>query len=86
LPALALGIKRFHDLGMTGWWMSPLTPAFFLYHESFEAFQNLAYAIGSWIYLSVFWVIVVIVLSLMQLFVEGNLGENQYGQDPLERR
>jgi uncharacterized membrane protein YhaH (DUF805 family) len=52
IPALAVGVRRLHDTGRSGWWL-------LLYLT----------CIG-WVVLLVFWIL------------EGNQGQNQYGDDP----
>ena len=84
-PMVVLGIKRFHDLEMTGYWTIALLPTYFLSAELFEFGHFIANAIGPWIYVGTIWLFAIFVLNVMQLFVRGKVGENRFGPDPLER-
>ena len=84
-PLFALSIKRFHDLGLTGWWSTVMLPQFFLSAELFEFGRYIATAIGNWVYLGTIWLLAIFILGIMLAFARGNLGKNQYGQDPLEK-
>jgi len=90
-PFAALTIKRFHDLGMTGWWtivMLPtvlLWPVFVMFSELAAYGELISSDIGALKYVGTIWLMAIFILNLMQLGMRGNVGVNRFGPDPLER-
>jgi uncharacterized membrane protein YhaH (DUF805 family) len=76
LPTLAVGVRRLHDIGRSGWWL-------LAGYGAFAASTALAFAgMGGWEYLlsvaAGIGFLVLLVFSVM----EGNRGPNRFGEDP----
>lgn len=88
-PNMAITIKRYHDRGMSGWWVLwsilIVCGAGFLILSAVETLKygNLIGAwIGAWIglYVGVF---ALIAFTLIVYFLPGQRGANRFGPDPL---
>lgn len=109
-PLTALSIKRFHDVGLSGWWyvslylvwlifdevifvrsMGELSPTFSViieklnidisYLESLVQQLPDAIAIAYFIFSFLFGLGLIVITLIMP----GNVGDNRYGSDPLDR-
>ncbi len=83
VPSLAVGCRRLHDRGKTGWWQAfpyGMIMITLLLGVSFAHAQGLAWGLvivgGALTLVSWLWLIV-------QMALPGNAGINQYGADPL---
>jgi uncharacterized membrane protein YhaH (DUF805 family) len=83
---VCIGFKRFHDLGLPGWWslvyIVPMLLAAFLTTGSFFLSEG-----GFlWILAEILWAVSLVILVGQLVFVYLHIGEpgpNQYGPDPL---
>ena len=76
-PHIALGIKRFHDRDLSGWWQAAPFVATALAVAGFVVFKpiGIIFAIATGI--------MALCLTVQLLFLKGTTGPNKYGPDPL---
>lgn len=71
VPTIAVGTRRFHDLGLNGWWQVPIFTLFGISMKMGDT--NNAWHVG---YIICF-IVLVIIISL-----KGTPGPNKYGEEP----
>lgn len=78
IPEITVSIRRLHDVNYSGWLIIAL-PLFFIIALVF----TYCIGVGIGMVIGMLGMIYYLALSILMIFYKGDVGENQFGNDPL---
>lgn len=88
IPSLAVGVRRLHDTGRTGWWLlAPLAPYLLMFFGIGMAASTPDAAVAGGVVgmIGIVAVFALAITLLVFLLLDGTPGHNKYGPDPKGR-